>query len=270
MRPLGGLVVHLQRPHSDGPLRGQQVQRVAHRQGARPQRSRDDRAGAADRERAVDVQHGRPFAAALAARLHLLGEPLQRCRYVRYAVAGARRARHDLRISEQLGGLRGGRFRRCAVGLGDRDDALLDPQRREHLRVLERLRHHAVVGGDDHEVAVDPGRPGHHRPHEALVARHVDDRDVPSGGQHEGREPELDRHAAGLLLGEAVGVDAGQRVHERRLAVVDVAGRPERESSVFSAQRTPRQRAFSSVGAGWPGATTAMPAAWAPFASRWS
>ena len=37
-------------------------------------------------------------------------------------------------------------------------------------------------------------------------------------------EAQVDRHAPPLLLGQAVGVDAGERVDERRLAVVDVAG----------------------------------------------
>ena len=34
----------------------------------------------------------------------------------------------------------------------------LDAERRQHRRVLARLRHHAVVGGDGHQVQVDPGR----------------------------------------------------------------------------------------------------------------
>ena len=37
-------------------------------------------------------------------------------------------------------------------------------------------------------------------------------------------EAEVDRDAARLLLLQAVGVDAGQRAHQRGLAVVDVAG----------------------------------------------
>src|SRR5690606_2537662 len=39
------------------------------------------------------------------------------------------------------------------------------------------------------------------------------------------RVAELDRHAARLLRVEPVRVDAGQRAHERRLAVVDVSRR---------------------------------------------
>jgi hypothetical protein len=35
---------------------------------------------------------------------------------------------------------------------------------------------------------------------------------------------DVDRHAPGALLGQAVRVDAGDRPQQRRLAVVDVAG----------------------------------------------
>ena len=69
-----------------------------------------------------------------------------------------------------------------------------------------------------------PGRAGDHRAHEALVAGHVDDRQPPPRRQLERREAELDRDPARLLLGQPVGVDAGERAHERGLAVVDVAG----------------------------------------------
>jgi hypothetical protein len=95
--------------------------------------------------------------------------------------------------------------------------------------VLARLRHHAVVGRDDHQVEVDARRAGHHRPHEPLVARHVDDREPPSGGQVERRVAELDRDAARPLLRQPVGVHARQCTHQRRLAVVDMPGGAERE-----------------------------------------
>ena len=42
-------------------------------------------------------------------------------------------------------------------------------------------------------------------------------------------EAEVDRDAALLLLLEPVGVGAGERAHERALAVVDVAGGPDDE-----------------------------------------
>ena len=47
---------------------------------------------------------------------------------------------------------------------------------------------------------------------------------TPPSGQREVGEAELDGDAAAPLLGQPVGVDAGERLHQRRLAVVDVAG----------------------------------------------
>src|SRR5262249_19879797 len=49
------------------------------------------------------------------------------------------------------------------------------------------------------------------------------------------REPEVDGDPPLLLLGEAVGVDAGQRAHEGRLAVIDVAGRADEALSSHGA-----------------------------------
>lgn len=41
--------------------------------------------------------------------------------------------------------------------------------------VLARLRHHAIVGGDNEQRELDAARPRDHRMHEALVAGHVDE-----------------------------------------------------------------------------------------------
>jgi hypothetical protein len=54
-------------------------------------------------------------------------------------------------------------------------------------------------------------------------APHVDDPGFDAAGV-EVREAEIDRDAALALLLQPIGVDAGQRLDERRLAVVDVAG----------------------------------------------
>ncbi len=96
--------------------------------------------------------------------------------------------------------------------------------------MLARLRHHALVGGDDEQREVHTGGAGEHVAHESLVAGHVHDaqREI---ADHERREAQLDRDPAALLLGEAVGVDAGERLHERGLAVIDVAGGAEDHSA---------------------------------------
>ena len=61
------------------------------------------------------------------------------------------------------------------IALGERDDAAADAEQREDREVLARLRHHALVGGDDEQREVDAGGAGEHGAHEGLVARHVDD-----------------------------------------------------------------------------------------------
>ena len=102
------------------------------------------------------------------------------------------------------------------VGLRDRHDAGADAERAQHRGVLARLGHHAVVGGDDHQVQVDAGRARDHRAHEALVPGHVDDRQPPARRQRQRRVAELDRDAARALLRQPVGVDAGERARPAR------------------------------------------------------
>ena len=110
------------------------------------------------------------------------------------------------------------------VGLGQRHEAGLDAQELADREVLAGLRHHALVGGDDQQREVDAARAGQHVLDEALVAGHVDDLDHEPARLLEEGEAEVDGDAARLLLGQPVGVGAGQRLDQRRLAVVDVAG----------------------------------------------
>src|SRR5256886_10621147 len=107
----------------------------------------------------------------------------------------------------------------------------LHPQQLEDREVLLGLRHRALVGGDDQQGDVDPGRSGQHVLDERLVARDVHHARLHGVGERQGREPQVDRDAAPLLLLPAVGVDPGQRLDERRLAVVDVPGRADYEAA---------------------------------------
>jgi len=141
---------------------------------------------------------------------------------------------------------------RCASYLPT--DGYLDPSRLTYALiegaraggVLRGLGHDGAVGGHDQQVEVDAGGAGDHRAHEALVARYVDDRQGAARRQIEPCVAELDRDPARLLLGEAVGVDPGQRADQRRFAVVYVAGSPERQRAVH---REPSARLTSSASA---------------------
>ena len=90
-----------------------------------------------------------------------------------------------------------------------------------------RLRPGPLRGVDHEQEEVDPGRTGDHIPDEPFVAGHVDQREPASVRQLERGVAEVDRDPAGLFLGQAVRVLAGQRADEPRLAVVDVAGCPD-------------------------------------------
>jgi len=94
----------------------------------------------------------------------------------------------------------------------------------DDLEVLDGLRHHPLVGRHHQQDRVEAVDAGQHVADEAGMAGHVDDPDQPAAGQGQVGEAEVDRHPAALLLGQPVGIDPGQGVDERRLAVVDVAG----------------------------------------------
>ena len=121
------------------------------------------------------------------------------------------RAGHHLRAGKETPGGAAGSRRVAPVALRDRHHAVHNAERAQHGRVLARLRHDAVVGGDRHQIEVDPGRTGDHGANEALVTGNVDDREAASIGQLERCVAELDRHPASALRRQAIRLDAGER-----------------------------------------------------------
>ena len=113
------------------------------------------------------------------------------------------------------------------VRLRHGDDPAPDAQQPQHGQVLVRLRPRSLSRVDDEQEEIDSGRAGDHRAHEALVARHVDDRERAAVGELERRVAEVDRDPTPALFRQPVGVLARERADERRLAVVDVACRAE-------------------------------------------
>ena len=105
--------------------------------------------------------------------------------------------------------------------------------------MLERLRPRTVIDGDDEQAGVDLSDADEHVADEPIVAGHVDEVErVPR--RRDVGVPDVDRQAAPLLLGQAVGVDAGQRAQEGRLAVVDVTRGP--DDPVIGASASPSAR----------------------------
>ena len=110
------------------------------------------------------------------------------------------------------------------VDLGQRDDAARDTEQVDDGEMLAGLRHHAVVGGDHEQNEIDAGGAGQHVVDEFLVTGHVDEAQHRAVRCRQIGEAEVDGNAARLFFLKAVGVDAGQRPHQRGLAMVDVAG----------------------------------------------
>ena len=90
------------------------------------------------------------------------------------------------------------------VGLGDHRDRGRHREMLEHGEVLDGLRHEPFVRRDDEQGEIDARRAGHHRPHEVLVAGHVDHARHDTAGQRERREVEVDRDSPPTLLGQPV------------------------------------------------------------------
>src|SRR3989442_13488466 len=100
--------------------------------------------------------------------------------------------------------------------------------------MLFGLRHQPLVGGDHQEGDVDPGGSGQHVADEALVAGHVYDARLHPVPERQGGEAKVDGDAATLLFFPAVGIDPGEGLHQRRLAVVDVPGGADYEAAIHA------------------------------------
>jgi hypothetical protein len=86
--------------------------------------------------------------------------------------------------------------------------------------VLLRLRFPALVGGHDEQARLDGADTGEHVAEEARMPGHVDEAHHGAGIEHRMSEPEIDGETATPLLLEAIGVGAGERVHQGGLAVI--------------------------------------------------
>ncbi len=131
--------------------------------------------------------------------------------------------------------------------------AVDQPERVEELEMLQRLGPRTVVGGHHEQHGVDLARPDEHVANQPIVAWNVHEIEHVAIREGQMRIPDLDRHPAATLLGQPVGVDPRERPEQRRLAVVDVARRPDddghpRRSAVPRADATPRPSSTSAAG----------------------
>ncbi len=130
------------------------------------------------------------------------------------------------------------------VGLRHDDQAVVDPERVEQLEVLAGLGSRPVVGGDHQQRRVDLARPDEHVADQPVVPGNIDEVELGPVFQDQVRVPDVDRHPAGSLLGQPIGVDPGQRPEQARLAVIDVTGGPDDDRHDDDAARPAMRRAI--------------------------
>ena len=104
-------------------------------------------------------------------------------------------------------------------------DPVADRERIQQFEVFECLGPDPVVGRDDEECGIDLAGPDEHVADERVMSRHVDEVDRGPVLEVEVGIADVDRHPPPPLLGQAIGIDPGQRSEQRRLAVIDMPGR---------------------------------------------
>ena len=221
--------MHLDAAHAQPPSRGVKLDLLLPGDRSRDQRAGGHRAEAFHRKHAVDGQ------AEMAGRIllrRLGGHARQLLPQFVEPRAGYRADRHHGRAFQERAGhqffhLDSHQPENVVihqVGLGERNHAARNAQQPADIEVLAGLRLDGFVGRDDEQHQVDSAHAGEHVLDEALVARHVHEAQAQRGRQLQVGETQVDGDAAAFLFLQAVRVDAGERLDEGGLAVIDVAG----------------------------------------------
>ena len=117
--------------------------------------------------------------------------------------------------------------RRYQIDLADGHDPAADAQEVKYHEMLMRLRHRPIIGGDDQERVVEPGRAGDHIVDKTFVSGYIHETDRLAGLGAQMGKAEIDRDAPPLLLRQPVGIDPGEGAHQRGLPMIDVSGSPD-------------------------------------------
>src|SRR5215475_14499021 len=88
------------------------------------------------------------------------------------------------------------------------------------VRSPHRERDSSVIGSHSKDHEVNAAGTGQHIKHQARMARDV----AIADSARPVAKPKVDRHAARFLLWQPISIDAGQSLHKRGLAAIDVPG----------------------------------------------
>src|SRR5215470_2821079 len=224
----GGFAARMNAAHAQAFAARKELHFVARGDAAAKQRAGYDGAKSLDRESAVDRQAevaARIFAGNLEGLLQQGFFQIREARF-RFRTDGNNRRALEKRTAKIVFHFQAREFERIAVdqiGLGENNQAALDPQQAADVEVFAGLRLDGLIRGNDQQ----------HQIHSRRAREHVADKTFMAGNIHETkldaalfqeREAKIDRDSAALFFFQAVGVGAGKGFNQRRFAVVDMAG----------------------------------------------
>src|SRR5437588_6958547 len=139
--------------------------------------------------------------------------------------------RIEERPAQKIAGLRAHhreRFGVNQVALGEHGKAAADGEQPADIKVLAGLRLDAFVGGHYKQQQIHAAGAGQHVANETLMSGDIHKSQAQHATARRGQlhvgEAEINRDAAAFLLGQAVSVNAGERLYQLSFAVVNVAG----------------------------------------------
>jgi hypothetical protein len=191
------------------------------------QRTGDDRPKSFDGERSVDWQ---TRDSGFCLRVDVVGQTGKRLFQFWYTLTSSGTDGDDRRSFEEravnevfgLGSRKLEQFLVNEIGFCKYDQTRLNVKQSTDIEVFARLRHHGFVGRNDEHDQIDPVSTGEHVLDEALVPWNIDEAKL-KVADHQIRKSDVDSDASLLFFFEAVGVDTGERLDQRGLAVVNVA-----------------------------------------------
>ncbi len=113
--------------------------------------------------------------------------------------------------------------------------------------MLARLRHDAVITGDHQQSVIDTAYARQHVREEFFMPRHIDKAQHTTIRLRPIGVAQIDSHPAFFLFRQAIGIDPGNRLEQRRFTVVYVSGSCNNHFSIISINRlsSSRQRISS-------------------------
>ena len=230
------LLVDLHIADAQAPAAGIKPDFAAIHHGAVDEGPRDDSPESLDGERPVDVETAHPLSAFHGQRRCHGLDFIDQFRQAAAAdgIGDDDRGPFGCRIGQILADVLQGQAEQHVVdgvGLGDDDDEFMYAKKGQDVEMFFRLRHDPFVGIDDEQDQIEARQAGDHILDELFMPRYIDDAGPRTVRQVEPGKAQVDGQSPFLFFRCRIRIDPGQGPDQRRLAMIDMAGRPDDDMS---------------------------------------